>query len=154
MTAIPIITIITLFLQQIATKIKCHKFCVFAAACTVSLSSFTGFALREIISVHLSVLAQTSGLHMGVLHAVTTCGPVLLEDKSQGVQGKGRSGTGRKWRKADYLPCTSPEFHLRPSFGFQREGRRGKRQNHGLEKEGNLLGSGPSQDISSFAENL
>lgn len=91
---------------------------------------------------------------MGVLHAVTTCGPVLLEDKSQGVQGKGRSGTGRKRRKADYLPCASPEFHLRPSFGFQREGRRGKRQNYGLEKEGNLLGSGPFQDISSFAENL
>lgn len=101
MTAIPIITIITLFLQQTAKK--CHKFCVFAAACTVSLSSITAFALREIISVHPSILAQISGLHMGVLHAVTTCGPVLLEDKSQGIQGRGRSGTGRKWRNTQLI---------------------------------------------------
>lgn len=110
MTAIPIVTIITLFLQPTATKKKCHKFCVFAAACTVSLSSFTGFALCEIIGVHLSILAQTSGLHMGVLHAVTTCGPVLLEDKSQGVQGKGRSDTGRKWRKLITSPAPLQNF--------------------------------------------
>lgn len=94
MTVTPIVTIITLFLQQTAEK--CHKFCVFVAACTVSLSSIPGFALREIINVHVGILAQIPDLHMGVLHAVTNRGPVLLEDKSQGIQGRGRSGTGRK----------------------------------------------------------
>ena len=111
MTAIPIIKTITLFLQQTAkkkVKNKCPKFCVFAAACTVSPSSITGFALREIISVHLSIRAQISGLHMGVLHAETTCGPVLLEDKSHGIQGRGRSGTGRKRRNTQLIISPAP----------------------------------------------
>ncbi|CAG12730.1 unnamed protein product [Tetraodon nigroviridis] len=56
-----------------------------------------GFALREIISVHFSILARISGVHMSVRPAVATWGPVLLlEDKSRGAQGRGRSGTGRK----------------------------------------------------------
>lgn len=67
MTLIPIVTIITPFLQQTAEK--CHKFCVFAAACTVSLSSIPGFALREIISVHLGILAQISKS----AHGCATC---------------------------------------------------------------------------------
>lgn len=59
-----------------------------------------------------------------------------------------------KKHPADYLPSASPEFHLRPSFGFQREGRGGKRQNHELERGENVLGSGPFKDISSFTHLL
>lgn len=116
MTLIPIVTIITPFLQQTAEK--CHKFCVFAAACTVSLSSIPGFALREIISVRLGILAQISDLHMGVLRAVTNCGPVLLGGKSQGIEGRGRSGTGRKWRNTQLIISPTPlqNFYPRPSF--------------------------------------
>ena len=48
--------------------------CVFAAACTVSLSSFLGIALREVISVRLGILSQTLELRIGgggALRAVT-----------------------------------------------------------------------------------
>lgn len=152
MTAIPIVTIITLFLQQTAKK-KCHKFCVFAAACTVSLSSITGFILREIISVHLSILAQISGVHMGVLHAVTTCGPVLLEDKSQGIEGRGRSGTERKWRNTQLI--ISPRLsRISPQTFFclpeKEEEARGRIMNRREKNTYHLLGSGPFKDISSF----
>lgn len=99
---------------------KCHKFCVFAAACTVSLSSIPGFALREIISVHLGILAQISHLHMGVLHAATNRGPVLLEDKSQGIQGRGRSGTGRKWRNTQLIISPTPLQNFTSDLLFQR----------------------------------
>lgn len=141
MTLIPIVTIITLFLQQAAEK--CHKFCVFAAACTVSLSSIPGFALREIISVHLGILAQISDVHMGVLRAVTNCGPVLLGGKSQGIQGRGRSGTGRKWRNTHLIISPTPLRNFTSDLLFQRDGRRGERWTRELERESNVLGRGP-----------
>lgn len=54
---------------------KCHRSCVFAAACTVSLSSFLGFALREVISVHFGILSQTLELHMEGCYMLTPLWP-------------------------------------------------------------------------------
>lgn len=55
-----------------------------------------------------------------------------------------------KKHPAGYPPRASPEFHLGPSFGFQRDGRRGERWNHELEIEQMVLGSGPFNDISTL----
>lgn len=68
MVMIPIVIIMTISLTELSqqtAKKKCHRSCVFAAACTVSLSSFLGFALREVISVRFGILSQTLELHVG-----------------------------------------------------------------------------------------
>lgn len=103
---------------------------MFAAACTVSLSSFLGIALREVISVRLGILSQTLELRIGggALRAVTP--PVALHclwDKSQGirvgVRDRGGDGVQMKKRPADSLP-PSPlpnQFHLIHPSSAQKE---------------------------------
>lgn len=100
---------------------------MFAAACTVSLSSFLGIALREVISVRLGILSQTLELRIGVgggLRAVTP--PVALHclwDKSQGIRvgvrdRGGGDGVQMKKRPADSLPPLTPPQSISPHPSF------------------------------------
>lgn len=89
MVMIPIVIIMTISLTELSqqTAKKCHRSCVFAAACTVSLSSFLGFALREVISVHLGILSQTLELRMGGATCRNTPAALhCLWDTSQGIR--------------------------------------------------------------------
>lgn len=100
---IPILIIMTVSLTELSqqTAKKCHRSCVFAAACTVSLSSFQGFAIREVISVRFGILSQILELHIeGTLRAVTPRGPVLLVGYITGCTG----GVG-VWCANEETPC-------------------------------------------------
>lgn len=102
---------------------KCHRSCVFAAACTVSLSLFLGFALREVISVRLGILPQTLELRMGGATCRNTPAALhCLSDTSQGI----RVGVQMKKRPADSLPPHPSPISPHPSFISQKEGRRGE----------------------------
>lgn len=61
-----------IIINRIITADCKKRSCVFAAARTVSLSSFLGLALREVISVRFGILSQTLELRLGGggLHAV------------------------------------------------------------------------------------
>lgn len=81
---------------------NCHRSCVFAAACTVSLSSFLGFALREVISVRLGILSQTLepmggewGVGVGGRYLPQhPCGAALLVGYIRGYKGRAWWGRG------------------------------------------------------------
>lgn len=104
---------------------KCHRSCVFAAACTVSLSSFLGFPLREVISVRLGILSQKLEPHMGVpMCRNTPTAMHCLWDTSQGITpGCANEETPCLPSPHHYGP-TPPQFHLTPPFISNKGGRK------------------------------
>lgn len=100
---------------------KCHRSCVFAAACAVSLLSFMGFSLCEVIGVRFAFLSETLEPHVGV--GVTCCNtPAALHclwDTSQVWEGV---------QKKKKCPVDSLSPHLCPISPHPSSPRRGEEE--------------------------